>query len=65
MTSIWRQGWISTQEVGLEGPHACHWNRFTGELKKEHIKLGESQMRKHGWKGEGSENVVLLGYEPL
>ena len=42
MTSIWRQGWISAQEVGLEGPHARHWNKFTVELKKAHIKLGES-----------------------
>ena len=42
MTSIQRKGWIYAQEIGLEGPHAHHWNRFTGKMKKEHIKLGES-----------------------
>jgi len=40
-TSIWRQGWKSTQALNLENIWVDIWNGFTHALSQTHIKLSQ------------------------
>lgn len=40
-TSLWRQSWMSSSDVGLEGEFARIWELFVFELHTSHVKLCE------------------------
>jgi hypothetical protein len=66
VTLLWRQGWKSPRDLGLEDDYARFWEIYASELHKGHIRLSD-QTDKLIWSynKQGGYYTVKLGYQVL
>jgi hypothetical protein len=66
LTSVWSQGWLQAQALGLEGNWAQCWDGFLAELRKAHVRLrDEDDEIAWAYNKTGGFYTAKLGYTTL
>jgi hypothetical protein len=65
-TTMWKQGWLSSADLGLDGELVRHWELFVAELHRAHIRLCENfDELIWGFNKQGGYYTAKLGYQAM
>jgi hypothetical protein len=62
-TTLWRQGWLNSGDLELNGEFVRYWELFVSELHRDHIRLCENPNELiWSYNKVGGCYLVKLGY---
>jgi len=65
-TTMWKQGWLSLVDLGLDGKLVRHWEFFLVELHRDRIRLCENfDELISGFDKKGGYYIENMGYQAM